>query len=236
MLLRLNDVKVRYGKVEAVKGVSIEFEGGSIVALVGANGAGKTTLLQAISGLKPPASGEIWFDGRRIDRLRADQILRLGIGHVPEGRRVFPTMTVLENLLMGAYSRRDRAAVKADLAKIHDHFPVLAERRLQAAGTMSGGEQQMLAIARALMSRPRLILMDEPSLGLSPLMVEEVAAIIQAINRGGTTIMLVEQNVAMALKLASVGYVMTTGEIVLQGRSEDLLKDEGVKQAFLGGT
>jgi branched-chain amino acid transport system ATP-binding protein len=236
MLLRLNDVKVQYGKVEAVKGVSMEFESGSIVALVGANGAGKTTLLQAISGLKPPTSGEIWFAGRRINRLHPDQILRLGIGHVPEGRRVFPTMTVLENLLMGAYSRHDRAAVKADLAKIYDHFPVLAERRVQAAGTMSGGEQQMLAIARALMSRPKLMLMDEPSLGLSPLLVEEVAAIIQSINREGTTIMLVEQNVAMALRLASVGYVITTGEIVLQGKSEDLLNDEGVKQAFLGGS
>jgi len=235
MLLSLTDVRVQYGKVEAVKGVSMDVESASIIALVGANGAGKTTLLKAISGLKPPTSGEIWFAGRRIDHLHPDQIVRLGIGHVPEGRRVFPTMTVLENLLMGAYSRRDRPAVRADLAMVYEHFPVLAERHGQAAGTLSGGEQQMLAIARALMSRPKLMLMDEPSLGLSPVLVEEIAAIIGSINSQGTTIVLVEQNVALALKLASAGYVMTTGEIVLRGSSEDLLCNEAVKQAFLGG-
>lgn len=235
MLLNVTNVRVHYGKVEAVKGVSLDAIEGDIVALVGANGAGKTTLLKTISGLKVPTSGEISFAGQRIDRVRPAQIVRLGIGHIPEGRKVFPSMTVLENLLMGAYSRRGRATVKSDLSAVYQYFPVLAERQRQMAGTLSGGEQQMLAIGRALMNKPKLLLMDEPSLGLSPLLVEQIAEIITSISKEGVGIILVEQNVALALKLASRGYVMATGEIVLQGKSDELLRNGEVKKAFLGG-
>jgi branched-chain amino acid transport system ATP-binding protein len=234
MQLELTDVTVHYGKVEAVKGVSLEVGAGDIVALVGANGAGKTTLLRTISGLNVPTAGEIRFAGQRVDRVRPAQIVRLGIGHVPEGRKVFPSMTVLENLLMGAYSRRDRGAVRQDVTAVYRHFPVLAERQGQLAGTLSGGEQQMLAIGRALMSKPKLMLMDEPSLGLSPIVVEQIAKIVTSINKEGTSIVLVEQNVALALKLANRGYVMATGEMVLHGKSSDLLRNEEVTKAFLG--
>jgi len=234
MLLSVSDVKVQYGKVEALKGVSLDLMAGDIVALVGANGAGKTTLLNTISGLKNASSGEIWFTGKRIDRVGPAQVVKLGIGHIPEGRRVFPNMTVLENLMMGAYSRRDRAAIKQSLSAVYDYFPVLVERRQQLAGTLSGGEQQMLAIGRALMSKPKLLLMDEPSLGLAPRMVEQIAGIITSINKEGVGIVLVEQNVPLALKLATRGYVMVTGQILLQGSSDELLRNEEVKKAFLG--
>ncbi|RLC93423.1 MAG: ABC transporter ATP-binding protein [Chloroflexi bacterium] len=234
MHLKLTDVTVHYGKVQAVKNVSLEVDAGDIVALVGANGAGKTTLLRTISGLHPPTAGEIRFMGQRIDHLRPAQIVRLGIGHVPEGRKVFPSMTVLENLLMGAYSRRDRGSVREDVESVYQHFPVLAQRHGQLAGTLSGGEQQMLAIGRALMSKPKLMLMDEPSLGLSPIVVEHIAEIIASINKTGTAIVLVEQNVALALQLANRGYVMATGEIVLHGKSSDLMQNEEVARAFLG--
>ena len=235
MLLSVRDIRVHYGKVEAVKCISVDAMAGEIVALVGANGAGKTTLLNTISGLKTPSSGEIWFDDQRIDRAPTSRIVRLGIGHIPEGRRVFPQMTVTENLVMGAYTRRDGAAIKKDLSVVYQYFPVLEERRRQLAGTLSGGEQQMLAIGRALMNRPKLLLMDEPSLGLAPLVVEQIAVIIRAINIEGVGIILVEQNVALALKLATRGYVMVTGDVVLQGESDELLRNEEVKKAFLGG-
>jgi branched-chain amino acid transport system ATP-binding protein len=235
MLLSVNDVRVHYGKVPVLRGVSLELEKGDIVALVGANGAGKTTLLKTISGLKSPTSGEIWFTGHRIDRARPAEIVRRGIGHIPEGRKVFSDMTVLENLMMGAYSRHDREEIKRDLLAVYQYFPILMKKRGQRAGSLSGGEQQMLAIGRALMCRPQLLLMDEPSLGLSPILVARIAEIIIAINKQGVGIILVEQNASLALKVATSAYVMVRGEITLQGRSDELLNNEEVKKAFLGG-
>jgi branched-chain amino acid transport system ATP-binding protein len=235
MLLSVNDVRVHYGKVPVLRGVSLELEKGDIVALVGANGAGKTTLLKTISGLKSPTSGEIWFTGHRIDRARPAEIVRRGIGHIPEGRKVFSDMTVLENLMMGAYSRHDREGIKRDLLAVYQYFPILMKKRGQRAGSLSGGEQQMLAIGRALMCRPQLLLMDEPSLGLSPILVARIAEIITAINKQGVGIILVEQNASLALKVATSAYVMVRGEITLQGRSDELLNNEEVKKAFLGG-
>jgi len=213
----------------------MEVEEGSIVTLIGSNGAGKTTTLRAISGLKHPTSGEIWFDGQRIDRLPPEKINKLGIAQVPEGRRVFPQMTVMENLNMGAFLREDKDGVRRDVEEVFRHFPVLKERQKQYAGTLSGGEQQMLAMGRGLMSNPKLLLLDEPSLGLSPILVMEIAKIIKDISQGGKTIVLVEQNARLALSLAQKAYVLETGNIVLEGDAKDLRENEQVKKAYLGG-
>ena len=234
-MLTLENVSVGYGRVRFLAGVSLHVQAGDLVCLVGANGAGKTTTLKTISGLLRPTSGRILLDGREIQGLRPHEILRLGIAHCPEGRRVFPHLTVQENLEMGAYVRRDGAAVAGDLGRVLEHFPVLAERRRQAAGTLSGGEQQMLAIGRALMARPRLIMFDEPSLGLAPTLVETTFRIIAEIQREGTTVFMVEQNAYMALRLASRAYVMETGRITLEGAARELLDNEQVRRAYLGG-
>ena len=233
-MLRLEAVRAAYGAVEALRGVDLEVGRGELVCLLGANGAGKSSTLRAISGLLRANTGRIVFDGRDVTRLEPAAVLRAGIAHCPEGRRVFPHLTVEENLAMGAYVRRD-AEVARDLARVCEHFPILAERRRQAAGTLSGGEQQMLAIARALMSRPRLILFDEPSLGLAPTTVETTFAVIADIRRAGTTVLMVEQNAYLALRMADRAYVMETGRIVLAGRAAALLEDERVKAAYLGG-
>lgn len=234
MLLNIKDISVHYHKVAAVKNISIEVGEGEIVTLIGANGAGKSTTLRAISGLKHPTTGEIWFDGQRIDRLAPEKINKVGIAQVPEGRRVFPEMTVLENLEMGAFLRKDAAGMRRDLEGVFGHFPVLRERRKQSAGTLSGGEQQMLAMGRALMSSPKLLLMDEPSLGLSPILCQEIAKIIKDVHKEGRTIVLVEQNARLALALAQKGYVLETGRIVLEGDAEDLRENEEVKKTYLG--
>jgi branched-chain amino acid transport system ATP-binding protein len=234
-VLRLDGVTAGFGRIAALRDVTLEVRPGELVCLIGANGAGKSTTLKAISGLVRPSAGRITWDGQEIQRLAPDEILRRGIAHCPEGRRVFPHMTVEENLAMGAYVRTDDAAVRADLASSFEHFPVLRERRRQAAGTLSGGEQQMLAIGRALMARPRLILFDEPSLGLAPTMVETTFRIIADIQRSGTTVFMVEQNAYMALRLASRAYVMETGRIALEGPATALLDDPEVRRAYLGG-
>jgi branched-chain amino acid transport system ATP-binding protein len=234
-MLRLESVSAGYGRVGVLAGVSMEVRAGDFVCLVGANGAGKTTTLKTISGLLRPSAGRIMFDGQDIGGRKPQDILRLGIAHCPEGRRVFPHLTVQENLAMGAYVRRDTAAVAADLERVLAHFPVLAERRRQAAGTLSGGEQQMLAIGRALMARPRLIMFDEPSLGLAPTVIETTFRIIGEIQKDGTTVFMVEQNAYMALRMATRAYVMETGRITLEGPARELLDDEHVKKAYLGG-
>jgi branched-chain amino acid transport system ATP-binding protein len=232
-MLEVENLRVRYGTVEAVKGVSFRVAAGSIVSLIGANGAGKTTSLRALTGLVKPGGGEVRFENTSLIGLAPHQIVGLGIAHVPEGRRLFPKMTVLENLTMGAY-RRSRADVASTLTMIYEHFPILRERGRQRAGSLSGGEQQMLAIARALMSRPKLLLLDEPSMGLSPIMTAEVGKIIQQINSLEVSIILVEQNAMLALTLAQYGYVLQTGSLVMEGNARDLLRDEGVKKAYLG--
>lgn len=234
MLLEVKDLWVHYDGAEAIKRVSVEVNEGSTVTLIGNNGAGKTTLLMAISGLKHPTFGEILFQGNRIDRKDPEDIVKLGIAHCPEGRRLFPSMTVMENLLMGAYLRKDKTGIKNDTVKIYESFPILKERAKQRAGTLSGGQQQMLAIGRALISNPKLILLDEPSLGLSPFLVGEVARIIVSIRQTGIGVLLVEQNSLLALKLADSAYVLETGEIRLQGRAEELLNNPRVKEAYLG--
>jgi branched-chain amino acid transport system ATP-binding protein len=233
-LFSLRDVHVHYHKVAALKGVSMDVGAGDIVTLIGANGAGKSTTLRAISGLTPPSAGEIWFDGKRIDGQPAEQIVRAGIAHVPEGRRVFPDLTVIENLHTGAYLRRDKDGIATDLDAVFGHFPRLAERRRQMGKTLSGGEQQMLAIGRALMSAPRLLLLDEPSLGLSPVMVQEIARIVIDINEAGVPVILVEQNAELALRLARYGYVLETGRVALEGEASFLHEHEHVKRAYLG--
>ncbi len=234
MLVELKDIHIHYGKAEAVRGITMGVERGQIITLVGANGAGKTTTLRAISGLKKPTSGEIWFAGRRIDGLDVYEVARLGVAHVPEGRMVFATMTVQENLQLGAYTRSDKKAIARDLKNLYEHFPVLERRRNQIAGSLSGGEQQMLAIARALMMSPQIVLLDEPSMGLSPLMVEEVAAVIKGINDAGTSVILVEQNARMALDLAHYAYVIELGRIPLQGPGKEIASNEAVQKTFLG--
>jgi branched-chain amino acid transport system ATP-binding protein len=235
MLLEVKDLWVHYDRIEAVKGVSLQVNEGSTVAFVGANGAGKTTILRTISGLKSPTAGEIWFHGQRIEREDAADIVKLGLAHCPEGRRVFPFMTVLENLQMGAFKRMDEAGIRNDLEDIYVTFPILKERSKQKAGTLSGGEQQMLAIARALLSKPKLLLLDEPSLGLSPIMVRQVAQIIARIRQMGIGILLVEQNSVMALRLANYAYVLETGKVFIEGIAEELLRNPKVKEAYLGG-
>lgn len=233
-LLEVRDLRVHYGSIEAVKGVSLEVGEGEVATLIGGNGAGKTSTLKTISGLLKPSGGEVRFSGERIDGRPAHEVVGLGITHSPEGRRVFPRMSVRENLQMGAHLRKDAGDVGADLERVLDLFPVLRERTDQAGGTLSGGEQQMLAIGRALMSRPKLMLLDEPSMGLAPLMVEKIFDTIAEINRRGTTILLVEQNAHMALSLASRGYVMETGGILLSDKSDALLRNPQVRQAYLG--
>jgi branched-chain amino acid transport system ATP-binding protein len=232
MLLTIESLRVAYGRIEALRGIDLAIAEGEIVTLLGANGAGKTTTLRTVSGLLKKSAGSVTFDGRRMDGLAAHEIVAAGIGHVPEGRRVFPRMSVLENLQMGAYQRRGEAAT--DLERVYTLFPVLQERRTQTAGTLSGGEQQMLAIGRALLGRPRLLLLDEPSMGLAPMIVARIFEIIREINAQGTTILLVEQNAAQALRLAGRGYVLETGEIALADRSEALLADDRVRSAYLG--
>jgi len=234
MLLEIRDLVVRYGGAEVLKGISLGVSQGEIVTLIGSNGAGKTTTLRIISGLKNAVSGEIWFEGERIDRISPQEIVKKGIGHAPQGRALFPYMSVLENLRLGSFLRRDKNIVNKDLEEIFENFPKLKERRQQQARTLSGGEQQMLTIARALMGKPKLLLLDEPSLGLSPLMVREIGRVVVNINRNGTSVLLVEQNAQLALKLAHRGYVLETGTVVLQGKTEDLLQGEIVKRAYLG--
>jgi branched-chain amino acid transport system ATP-binding protein len=234
-LLSLENLHAGYGPIEALRGLDLVVAPGELVCLIGANGAGKTSTLRAVSGLLPPARGRIVFDGREIQGAEPAAILRAGIAHCPEGRRVFPYLTVEENLAMGAYVRRDRSAIADDLERACQHFPILAERRRQMAGTLSGGEQQMLAIARALMARPRLVLFDEPSLGLAPTVVELTFSIIADIRRRGTTVLMVEQNAYAALRMADRAYVLETGRIVLEGAARDLLHDDHVRRAYLGG-
>jgi len=235
MLLEVRDIKVHYDKVEALKSVSLVVSEGSIVALIGANGAGKTTTLNAISGIVGITSGEILFQGERIDKLPAEKIVAIGIAQVPEGRRIFPFMTSFENIKIGAYHRRWKKEINSDIEEIYQHFPVLKERRNQKAWSLSGGEQQMLVIARALMAKPKLLLLDEPSMGLAPMMVEEITRIITDINKRGVNIILVEQNARMALGSAQFGYVLEVGRTVLQGETKELSKDPRVKAAYLGG-
>ncbi len=235
MLLEIKNLRVHYGRAEALKGISLSVEEGTIIALIGANGAGKTTTLRTISRVKRATSGEIWFRGERIDKMPAHRIVKLGIGHIPEGRGVFAPMTVLDNLKMGAYLRKDRDQVARDLDSVYQHFPILKTRGGQKAGSLSGGEQQMLAVGRALMNSPKLLLMDEPSMGLSPILVDGVGNIIRDINKTGISIVLVEQNARMALELASRAYVLEVGNITLEGDARKLASDERVKKAYLGG-
>lgn len=234
-MLKVKEIDVFYGAIHALKKLSLEVEQGTIVTLIGANGAGKTTTLKTISGLLRPKTGTVTYKNSEITKVAPEKIVSLGISQVPEGRRVFQEMSVLENLEMGAYLRRDKKAIANDLENVFGRFPRLKERRKQMAGTLSGGEQQMLAIGRALMARPELMLMDEPSMGLAPLLVKEIFEIIKDINAQGTTILLVEQNANMALSIADKAFVIETGEIVLQGTAAELMKSEDVKKAYLGG-
>jgi branched-chain amino acid transport system ATP-binding protein len=233
-MLEVFDLQVSYGAIKALDGVSFSVPRGRIVTLLGANGSGKTTTLRAITGLTAPGGGRIVFEGRELQGLPTHEIIRAGIALVPEGRRIFANLTVYENLLLGAYLRRDQPALARDLDQIYDTFPRLAARRTQAAGTLSGGEQQMLAVGRALMSRPRLLLLDEPSLGLAPLLVKEVFQLITRLNQQGVTILLVEQNAAAALKIAHYGYVISTGRVVLEGEGAELLAQAQLQPAYLG--
>ena len=234
-LLSLDQVTTYYGQMRILEGISLNVREGELVCLLGASGAGKSSTLRAISGLLPARAGRIVFDGTEIQGRDPAEVLRRGIAHCPEGRRVFPYLTVRENLAMGAFVRRDGAAVADDLERVYAHFPILADRRRQAAGTLSGGEQQMLAIGRALMARPRLIMFDEPSLGLAPTIVETTFAIIADIRRAGTTVLMVEQNARLALRMADRGYVMEAGRIVLAGSARELLTNDHVRAAYLGG-
>jgi branched-chain amino acid transport system ATP-binding protein len=234
-LLEVSGLASRYGPITAIFDVSLTVGQGELVAMVGANGAGKTTLLRAISGIQPSSAGSIRFNGRDITRLSPHRIVAYGIGHVPEGRQVFAPLTVQDNLRLGAFSRRrERAAVNRELARIYELFPILGQRRDQAAGTLSGGEQQMLAIGRSLLAKPRLLLLDEPSMGLAPLLVEEIFRVIAELNRDGVTILLVEQNANAALQIADRGYVLETGKVVMNAPAGELLEDENVRKAYLG--
>ena len=233
-MLEIKDVEVYYGVIQALKGISFEVNQGEVIALIGANGAGKTTTLHTITGLMQAKSGSITFEGKDITKTPAHSIVKLGIAHVPEGRRVFSNLTVYQNLRMGAYTRADKKEIEDSLKMVYERFPRLQERKNQPAGTLSGGEQQMLAMGRALMSKPKLIVMDEPAMGLSPIFVNEIFDIIQKVSAGGTTVLLVEQNAKKALSIADRAYVLETGKIVLSGRAEELLNDDSVKKAYLG--
>ncbi|MGD0918708.1 MAG: ABC transporter ATP-binding protein [Thermodesulfobacteriota bacterium] len=233
-MLNLKDTKVHYGKAEAVKGVTIEVAEGSVTGLIGNNGAGKSTILKAISGLLSISAGEVWFQDKRIDGMESHDIVRLGVVQIPEGRRLFSYLSVFDNVNIGAYLRKDRAGIKVDLENIWQRFPRLWERRSQRAGTLSGGEQQMLAIGRALMAKPKLLLMDEPSLGLAPLVVEELASIITDINKEGITVLLVEQNAGLTSEITDSVYVLEVGKVVLEGNIRELMNNEVVRRAFLG--
>ncbi len=233
-MLEMIDVNVYYGAVHALKGISVKVNKGEIVTLIGANGAGKTTTLKTISGVLKPKTGKVIFEGNDLSKINASDMVKLGMSHVPEGRRIFYNMSIMENLEMGAYSRNDKAEIKKDYEKIFETFPRLLERKAQMAGTLSGGEQQMLAIGRALMSRPKLLLLDEPSMGLAPLVVKQIFSIIEDINKTGTTVLLVEQNASMALKIAHRAYVIQNGHVEMEGKASDLLNDENVKNAYLG--
>lgn len=234
-MLEIKGLHVHYGVIHALKGVSMQVEEGEIVALIGANGAGKTTLLHAISAIQKKSGGEILFEGTSLNKANAKKIVELGITQVPEGRRIFSGLSVYENLLMGAFLRKDKDGIRQDLQSVYERFPILRERSSQDASTLSGGEQQMLAMGRALMARPKILLLDEPSMGLAPILVKEIFRIIQEINRQGTTILLVEQNARMALTICDRAYVMETGNIVLSGSGEELSKSEQIQKAYLGG-
>ena len=233
-LLEVEDLRVAYGKIEAVKGISFSVEAGQVVTLIGTNGAGKTTTLRTLSGLLTPLGGTIRFDGKLLSGVPAHKIVALGLAHSPEGRHIFPRLTIAENLQLGGFLRKDADGTAADIRKVYDLFPILGERRTQAAGTLSGGEQQMLAMGRALMSRPKLLMLDEPSMGLSPIMMQKIMQTIAELKAQGTTILLVEQNAQAALSLADHGHVMEIGKIVLSGTGEALLHDESVRKAYLG--
>ena len=234
-MLKVENLKVQYGMIEAIKGISFEVNDGEIVTLIGANGAGKTTTMHAISGLVKPSAGSITLNGTELTKVQPYKIVDMGLAQVPEGRRVFAQQTVEENLILGAYSRKDKDGIASDLADVFQTFPRLKERRIQLPGTLSGGEQQMLAMGRALMAKPSIVLMDEPSMGLSPLLVSEIFHIIEDINKKGTTVLLVEQNAKRALSIAHRAYVLETGNITLSGTGAELAKDERVRKAYLGG-
>jgi len=233
-MLEIKDLEVYYGMIQAIKGVSFDVNEGEVIALIGANGAGKTTILHTITGLINAQKGSVWFEGKDITKLPAHKIVSMGMAHVPEGRRVFANLTVLQNLKMGAYTRKDKTEIEQTLDSIYKRFPRLMERQNQLAGTLSGGEQQMLAMGRALMSHPKIILMDEPSMGLSPIFVNEIFDIIKSVSASGTTVLLVEQNAKKALSIADRAYVLETGKIVLSGKASDLLNNDSIKKAYLG--
>lgn len=234
MLLRVKDLSVYYGKAMALENVSLEVAQGAVVTIIGANGAGKSTILKVLSGLWPSTSGEVYFDNKKIEGMEPYEIVSLGLVHIPEGRRLFPYLNVLENLKLGASLRKDKEGIKQDLEGVFTHFPILRDRRKQKAGSLSGGEQMMLAIARGLMSKPRLLLMDEPTLGLAPVMVVELVSVIQAINKTGVSVLLVEQNVFLALQVAHRGYVLEVGKVILEGNIDQFRDSDLVKRAYLG--
>ncbi|MEG0314830.1 MAG: ABC transporter ATP-binding protein [Erysipelotrichaceae bacterium] len=234
-MLVIKDLKINYGAIKAIKGISIEVNEGEIVTLIGANGAGKTSILKAISGLAKISEGTISYQGKELNHLSAKDIMKVGISHVPEGRRIFAGMSVLENLELGAYIRKDKDGIKEDLKKVYERFPILEKRSKQNAATLSGGEQQMLAMGRALMSKPKLLILDEPSMGLAPILVKEIFSIIKDIREQGTTVLLVEQNARMALSVADRAYVLETGNVVLSGTGEELAQSEDIQKAYLGG-
>ncbi len=233
-MLEVKDLHVHYGMIEAIKGIDFEVNKGEVIALIGANGAGKTTTLHTITGLLAPSQGTVIYEGKEISKMQGHKIVSLGMAHVPEGRRVFAQLSVYENLLMGAYTRKDKEEIQNTLRMVYDRFPRLEERKNQMAGTLSGGEQQMLAMGRALMSHPSIILMDEPSMGLSPIFVNEIFDIIQKVSKTGTTVLLVEQNAKKALSIADRAYVLETGKIVLSGDAKELMNDDSIKKAYLG--
>ena len=233
-MLEVRDLQVYYGMIHAIKGISFDVNQGEVIALIGANGAGKTTTLHTITGLLAPKSGSVLFEGKDMTKVPAHKIVSMGMAHVPEGRRVFAELSVYENLKMGAYTRKDKKEIEESLANVYKRFPRLEERKNQMAGTLSGGEQQMLAMGRALMSKPKIILMDEPSMGLSPIFVNEIFDIIRAVSESGTTVLLVEQNAKKALSISDRAYVLETGTITMSGKAKDLLEDEAVKKAYLG--
>ena len=233
-MLEVKDLEVYYGVIQAIKGISFEVNKGEVIALIGANGAGKTTTLHTITGLLSPKNGHVLFEGKDITKVPAHKIVSMGMAHVPEGRRVFAELSVYENLKMGAYTRSDKNEIEESLANVYKRFPRLEERKNQMAGTLSGGEQQMLAMGRALMSQPKIILMDEPSMGLSPILVNEIFDIIRSVSESGTTVLLVEQNAKKALSIADRAYVLETGKIVLSGNAKELLEDDSIKKAYLG--